>query len=220
MYISRVDFTSPPQQSPASLLNSLTAQPTNQPFYPPHIFAMTTPSNDILSWTNQDARESVLFNAWGALYRFQTVVNPNNGQSVTTLWRTIRPNKEDRVAKLEWAANGGLGRIIIGKNTLPMADLVRPDPHIYGCRIFNGPDGATYRWRPSPNSSDILLQDANGVVIAFFRPTRQTRYQLGDVYGELHFIRTAGSGTVMHPPIMDHVTVTAMLYRFCQQWNL
>lgn len=55
------------------------------------------------------------------------------------------------MAKLEWAANGGLGRIIIGKvrfpglsassnahanhpiiqNTLPMADLVRPDPHIY-----------------------------------------------------------------------------------------
>lgn len=32
---------------------------------------MTTPSNDILSWTNQDARESVLFNAWGILYRFQ-----------------------------------------------------------------------------------------------------------------------------------------------------
>ena len=26
---------------------------------------------DILSWTNQDARESVLFNAWGILYRFQ-----------------------------------------------------------------------------------------------------------------------------------------------------
>lgn len=98
-----------------------------------------------------------------------------------------------------------------------MADLVRPDPQTYGCRIFNGPDGATYRWRPSPNSSDILvslewppppftfsdpsfplqLQDASGNVIAFFRPTRQTRYQLGDVFGELHFIRSAGSGTVV-----------------------
>jgi hypothetical protein len=85
------------------------------------------------------------------------------------------------------------------------------------------------------------LQDSNGVIVAFFRPTRQTRYQIGDVYGELHFIRTAGSGTVvrvsyfllvseqdasltmlvqMHPPIMDTVTVTAMLYRFCAAWNL
>ncbi|KAJ7499093.1 hypothetical protein FB451DRAFT_25465 [Mycena latifolia] len=180
---------------------------------------MTTASNDILSWTNQDPRESVLFNSWGVLYRFQTTVNPN-GQSVTTLWRTIRPNKEDRVAKLEWAANGGLGRVVIGKNTLPMADLVRTDPRIYGSRVFNGPDGLQYRWRPSSNNTDIVLQDSNGVIVAFFRPMRQTRYQIGDVYGELHFLRTAGSGTVMHPPIMDTVTVTAMLYRFCAAWNL
>jgi len=44
----------------------------------------------------------------------QTVVNAN-GQSVTTLWRTIRPNKEDKAAKFEWSANGGLGRVVIGK---------------------------------------------------------------------------------------------------------
>ncbi|KAJ7937224.1 hypothetical protein B0H13DRAFT_2302943 [Mycena leptocephala] len=202
---------------------------------------MSTASNDILSWTNQDPRESVLFNSWGVLYRFQTTVTAS-GQSVTTLWRAIRPNKEDRVAKLEWAANGGLGRVVIGKNTLPMADLVRTDPRIYGSRVFNGPDGLQYRWRPSSNNTDIVLQDSNGVIVAFFRPTRQTRYQIGDVYGELHFIRTAGSGTVvrvshfllvvseqdanltmlvqMHPPIMDTVTVTAMLYRFCAAWNL
>ncbi|KAJ7742439.1 hypothetical protein DFH07DRAFT_750461 [Mycena maculata] len=180
---------------------------------------MATSSNDILSWTNQDPRESVLFNSWGVLYRFQTTVTAS-GQSVTTLWRTIRPNKEDRVAKLEWAANGGLGRVVIGKNTLPMADLVRTDPRIYGARVFNGPDGLQYRWRPSSNNTDIVLQDSNGVIVAFFRPTRQTRYQIGDVYGELHFLRTAGSGTVMHPPIMDTVTVTAMLYRFCAAWNL
>ena len=31
------------------------------------------------------------------------------------MWRAIRANKEDRVAKLEWASNGGLGRAIIGK---------------------------------------------------------------------------------------------------------
>lgn len=71
------------------------------------------------------------------------------GESVTTLWRAIRANKEDRVAKLEWAPNGGLGRAVIGKvtllrrsdavwaadrhsqSTLPMADLVRPDPRYY-----------------------------------------------------------------------------------------
>lgn len=34
---------------------------------------------------------------------------------MTTLWRAIRANKEDRVAKLEWSPNGGLGRAIIGK---------------------------------------------------------------------------------------------------------
>lgn len=44
----------------------------------------------------------------------QTDTN-GHGQSVTTLWRTIRANKEDRVAKLEWAPNGGLGRAVIGK---------------------------------------------------------------------------------------------------------
>lgn len=180
---------------------------------------MTTASNDILSWTNQDPRESQLFNSWGVLYRFQTSVAAN-GQSTTTLWRAIRPNKEDRVARLEWASNGGLGRIVIGKNTLPMSDLVRADPQVFGSRVFNGPDGLQYRWRPSPTNADILLQDANNKVIAFFHPTRPTRYQIGDVFGELHFLRTAGAGTVMHPPIMDMVTVTAMLFRFCAAWNL
>lgn len=45
--------------------------------------------------------------------------------------------------------------------------------------------------------SGLQLQDQNGEVIAFFRPTRQTRYQIGDVFGELHFIRSAGAGTVV-----------------------
>jgi hypothetical protein len=47
-------------------------------------------------------------------FNIQTTVS-TTGKSVTTLLRTIRPNKEDRVAKFEWAANGGLGRVIIGK---------------------------------------------------------------------------------------------------------
>jgi len=176
-------------------------------------------ADDILSWTNQDPRESQLFNSWGVQYRFQTAAS-TSGKSVTTLWRMIRPNKEDRVAKFEWSSSGGLGRITIGKNIVPMADLVRVDSSVQGARVFNGPDGSTYRWRPSTTNSDILLQDSNGDVIAFFRPLKRTRYQIGDVYGELHFLRNAGAGTVMHPPMMDTVTVTAMLYRFCAAWNL
>jgi hypothetical protein len=36
-------------------------------------------------------------------------------------------------------------------------------------------------------------------VIAFVRPTR-TRYQgIGDVYAELHFVRSAGAGVVVCP---------------------
>ncbi|KIK68190.1 hypothetical protein GYMLUDRAFT_189168 [Collybiopsis luxurians FD-317 M1] len=176
------------------------------------------PSPDVLSWTNQDPRESQLFNSSGILYRFQTTVSAN-GTSVTSLYRAIRANKEDRVARLEWGSNGGLGRVIIGEKTLPMSDLVRPDPHIYGSRTFIGPDGLRYRWRPGTDGK-VLLQDALANVLAFYQPTRQTRYQIGDVYGELHFIRSAGSGTVMHPPIMDMVTVSVMLYRFCQLFNL
>jgi len=177
------------------------------------------PSNDVLSWTNQDCRESILFNSWGILYRFQTTTT-TNGHSITTMWRALRPNKEDRIAKLEWAPNGGLGRVMMGKNSLRMVDLARPDPDIYGARSFTGPDGLSYRWRPSTTNQDILLQDSSNEVIAFFRPTRLTRYQIGDVFGELHFIRNAGMGTVMHPPIMDMVTLSAMLYRFCATWNV
>jgi hypothetical protein len=31
------------------------------------------------------------------------------------MWRTLKPGREDRIAKLEWAPNGGLGRVIMGK---------------------------------------------------------------------------------------------------------
>ncbi|TRM68280.1 hypothetical protein BD626DRAFT_545436 [Schizophyllum amplum] len=181
---------------------------------------MASSANDILSWTNQDARESELFTSWGLAYRFQTALGAN-GNSVTTLWRTIRVNKEDRVAKFEWSATGGLGRVLVGKNLMPMKDLVRPDARVQNGRIFNGPDGATYRWRPASNGSDIVLQDANANVVAFYHPHNPpTTFQRGDVYGELHFVRTAGAGTVTHPPMMDMVVITAMLYRFCMQWGL
>ncbi|KAH9853776.1 hypothetical protein C2E23DRAFT_867777 [Lenzites betulinus] len=181
---------------------------------------MANANDEVLSWTSQDPRQSQLFSTYGVLYRFQTDTNAQ-GTSVTTLWRTIRANKEDRVAKLEWAPNGGLGRAVIGKSTMPMADLVRPDPSYYNSRIFNGPDGYQYRWRPAGNPAmDVLLQDQNDNVIAFFRPTRPQRYNIGEVHGELHFCRNAGAGIVMHPPLMDTVTVTAMLYRFVMAFGL
>ncbi|TFY69434.1 hypothetical protein EVG20_g3150 [Dentipellis fragilis] len=183
---------------------------------------VTSSSDEILCWTSQDPRESQLFNnSWGIIYRFHTEPDNRTGQSVTTLWRAIRANKEDRVAKLEWAPNGGLGRAIIGKNTLPMADLVRRDPRNATWRIFNGPDGLQYRWRPDPATRDILLLDPQGITIAFVHPTTPLRYaNFGDVYAELHFVRGAGAGVVMHPPLMDTVTVTAMLYRFVSTYNL
>ncbi len=43
----------------------------------------------------------------------------------------------------------------------------------------------------------IQLQDHNNNVIAFYRPTRVVRYNIGDVYGELHFCRNAGAGVVV-----------------------
>ena len=49
-----------------------------------------------------------------------------NGQTVTTMWRTLRPNKEDRVAKLEWSANGGLGRVVMGK--VGLTSIVQEEP--------------------------------------------------------------------------------------------
>ncbi|KAJ7848732.1 hypothetical protein B0H14DRAFT_2356617, partial [Mycena olivaceomarginata] len=44
----------------------------------------------------------------------QTIVSTSR-QIETTLWRSIRANKEDRVATLEWATNGALGRVFISK---------------------------------------------------------------------------------------------------------
>jgi hypothetical protein len=48
--------------------------------------------------------------------------------------------------------------------------------------------------------NSLQLQDPNNNVIAFVRPTRPTRYQgVGDVYAELHFVRSAGAGVVVRP---------------------
>ncbi|KAG8763238.1 hypothetical protein FRC11_005243 [Ceratobasidium sp. 423] len=182
--------------------------------------------SQVLSWTSQDPRESSLFTThWGVLYRFTT--EDTVGRMVTTLHRAIRQGREDRVAKLECiyppmgirASNGGLGRAVIGRQIVPMADLVRPDGG-YGSRTFNGPDGYPYQWSPATDSQDLLLKDSRGNVIAFYRPTPVKRFNVGEVYGEMHFITGAGAGTVLHPPLMDMVCVTALLYRLVSMYNL
>jgi hypothetical protein len=113
-------------------------------FQPPlsSIF-MASNQNDVLSWTSQDPRQSQLFSPWGVVYRFQvctidiayapmalihlpqTETNAQ-GQSTTTVWRAIRANREDRVAKLEWGPGGGLGRAVIGK----VRPSLRGIPHL------------------------------------------------------------------------------------------
>lgn len=174
--------------------------------------------SQVLSWTSQDPRESSLFTThWGVLYRFTT--ENTVGRMVTTLHRAIRQGKEDRVAKLEWAPNGGLGRAVIGRQIFPMADLVRPDGG-FGSRTFNGPDGYPYKWTPSPDSQDLLLMDSRNNVIAFYHPTPVRKFNVGDVHGEMHFLTSAGAGTVLHPPLMDMVCVTALLYRLVSMYNL
>jgi len=70
-------------------------------------------------------------------------------------------------------------------------------------------------------------------MVALLRTTRPTRYQVGDVYYELHFFRNAGAGHIvdtislvavfsllilsfpsqMHLPMMDTVIISALLYR-------
>ncbi|KAH7344882.1 hypothetical protein B0J17DRAFT_18988 [Rhizoctonia solani] len=175
-------------------------------------------SSQVLKWTSQDPRESSLFTThWGVLYRFTT--ENTSGRMVTTLHRAIRQGREDRVAKLEWASNGGLGRAVIGRQIVPMADLVRPDGG-FGSRTFNGPDGYPYQWSPSTETQDLLLKDSRENVIAFYRPTPVKRFNVGEVHGEMHLIADAGAGTVLHPPLMDMVCVTALLYRLVSMYNL
>ncbi|CAA7268306.1 unnamed protein product [Cyclocybe aegerita] len=174
-------------------------------------------SDNILLWTNQDSRESILFNFYGIAYRFQTSVLQGH-PAITTMWRTIRLNKEDRIARLEWAPNGGLGRVVVGKNTLGMADLLKADLGNPGMRYFSGPDGCRYYWRhPQSSMPNLSMYDTMGNVVAFFRQTRQVRYQMGDVYGELHLIPVSSGSTV---PMMDMIVLTAMLNRVCAAFNL
>ena len=51
------------------------------------------------------------------------------------------------------------------------------------------------------------LQDQNDNVIAFFRPTRPQRYNIGEVHGELHFVRSAGAGVVVRATSLTSATM-------------
>jgi len=176
-------------------------------------------NTQILSWTEHDPRDSTLFTPQGVLYQFRTDESPN-GQITTTLIRQLRLNREDRVGKLEWGVNGSLGRAIIGKNTIPMSDMCRVGHGGTTVRSFNGPDGYTYTWRSAPGSYDTVLFDSAGNTIAAFRPIRPKQSQYGNVFGELHFYPNAGMGTVTHPPMMDMVILTSMIYRYVSMYSL
>ncbi|KAG8935150.1 hypothetical protein FRC03_011530 [Tulasnella sp. 419] len=173
--------------------------------------SMRNSDNTVLAWTSFDPLQSQLYSSNGVFYRFDTT-STGSGKRTTTLWRAIKQGKEDKIAKLEWGPNGTLGRAIIGRNTMSMTDLVRPDSYS-NSTSFNGPDGFQYWWRRG-EYNEILLEDQNRNIIAFFRPFFPCKkYNIGEVYGELCFISDAGAGKVLHPPLMDMVCLTAMLNR-------
>lgn len=60
-------------------------------------------NNTSLLWTSSNPLQSQLFSTLGTLYRFDTV--NNGGKTITTLYRSIKQGKEDRIARLEWGAN-------------------------------------------------------------------------------------------------------------------
>jgi len=175
-------------------------------------------NNTVLSWTSTDPLRSQLFTQFGTLYRFDT--SNVNGKTITTLFRAVKQGREDRIAKLEWGANGTLGRATIGRNMVAMTDLVRPEGAPF-TRVFTGPDGYQYKWRPDPYSSEYILEDFNDNLIAAYRPIFPCKkYNIGDVHGELCFLGDGGKGTVLHPPLMDMVCLTAMLNRILNSQNM
>ncbi|KAG9048454.1 hypothetical protein FS837_012828 [Tulasnella sp. UAMH 9824] len=172
-------------------------------------------NNTSLLWTSSNPLQSQLFSTLGTLYRFDTV--NNGGKTITTLYRSIKQGKEDRIARLEWGANYSLGRATIGRNMVSMVDLVLPGNAPYYRRFF-GPDGYQYTWRPDPATNDFVLEDFSGNVIAMFRPIFPgKKYNIGEVHGELLLVDNAGRGMVLHPPLMDMVCLTAMLNRMLNE---
>ncbi|TDL14929.1 hypothetical protein BD410DRAFT_902853 [Rickenella mellea] len=176
-------------------------------------------TNSVLSWTSQDPRQSLLFSSQGLIYRFETNISPNT-MAVTTVWRSTRANKQDRVALLEWARNGDLGRVRMGKMSVAMIDLAKPDVIDKNTKTFIGPDGYRYQWirnwmdegKGSVYSNGIYLCHPDNSVMAWIYYIQPTRYPYGDVYVELHFLSPS---IISSPPLMDVITISAMLYRFC-----
>lgn len=89
----------------------------------------------ILSWTSVDPHESSIFSSWGVLYRFSTDIS--RGMTITTLWRALWLNQEDRVCRLEWSSNGGLHRAVIGKPAYSNCDRVLILPTILKAASFD-----------------------------------------------------------------------------------
>ncbi|KAF8313057.1 hypothetical protein DL93DRAFT_2125908 [Clavulina sp. PMI_390] len=166
-----------------------------------------------MSWSSGDPRDSALFTNWGILYRFET--GTERRKTVTTIWRAISETKQERVARFEWNAEGDLGRALIGRSTIPMADLVRPIGP--AASTWTGPDGLEYTWSASSASpGEIHLYDPNRSIIALYRKVPARRWDIGEVVttdAELHFFSNAGSRTVTHPPMMDLVILSVMLHR-------
>jgi len=167
----------------------------------------------VMSWSSGSPRDSSLFTSWGVLYRFETALERK--KTVTTIWRAISETKQERVARFEWNADGDLGRALIGRSSIPMADLVRR--HGPASSRWTGPDGLEYTWTQSTTTpGEILLYDPSGVIIALYRKVAPRRWDIGEVVttdGELHFFSNAGSRTVTHPPMMDLVVLSIMLHR-------
>lgn len=125
----------------------------------------------------------------------------------------MKNGKEDCVARLEWGYNYSLGRAIIGRTVVAMADLVLTgDEPSHRC--FFGPDGYQYAWCPYPSMDDFVLQDFDGNIIAMFRPIFPVqKYYIGEVHGEIFLLNNAGRGMVLFPPLTDMICLTAMLNR-------
>ncbi|KAI5120510.1 hypothetical protein M0805_000095 [Coniferiporia weirii] len=170
---------------------------------------------DKLCWTSDDPRESMIFGPWGAFYRFAHDFN----RGITECFRTSRGDKEDRVARFEWGMNGGLGRVMIGKTSVPMIDLSKPYSGNPAYRTCIGPDGLQYRWAPSANGVDVVLQDPYNNTVACLHPIRPTRYPVGTVHYEFYFYKNSNGGALL-PPVMDTAVITAMLYRYCSAYGL
>lgn len=64
----------------------------------------------------------------------------------------------------------------------------------------------------------VQLLDQNDNVIAFYRPTRPQRYNIGEVHGELHFVRNAGAGVVVRASPLLRSALRSAAEPGCNRW--